>query len=58
MEIDGELTGTLPYEFGFSNGKLSVLVPPRIGHGKQIRISLADDAKVGGGLARWEFSSP
>ena len=44
MEIDGELTGTLPYEFGFSNGKLKVLVP-RIGHGKQIRISFADDAK-------------
>ncbi len=27
VEIDGELTGTLPYEFGFSNGKLKVLVP-------------------------------
>ena len=27
VEIDGELTGTLPYEFGFSNGKLEVLVP-------------------------------
>ena len=27
VEIDGELTGILPYEFGFSVGKLSVLVP-------------------------------
>lgn len=27
VEIDGELTGTLPYEFGFSIGKLRVLVP-------------------------------
>ncbi|HEY5744162.1 MAG TPA: diacylglycerol kinase family protein [Terrimicrobiaceae bacterium] len=27
VEIDGELTGTLPYEFGFSVGKLRVLVP-------------------------------
>jgi diacylglycerol kinase (ATP) len=27
VEIDGELSGTLPYEFGFSIGKLSVLVP-------------------------------
>jgi diacylglycerol kinase family enzyme len=27
VEIDGELTGTLPYEFGFSAGKLKVLVP-------------------------------
>jgi diacylglycerol kinase family enzyme len=27
VEIDGELTGTLPYEFGFSAGKLEVLVP-------------------------------
>jgi diacylglycerol kinase (ATP) len=30
VEIDGELTGTLPYEFGFSNGKLRVLVPPAL----------------------------
>ena len=30
VEIDGELTGTLPYEFGFSNGKLNVLVPPEL----------------------------
>lgn len=27
VEIDGELTGTLPYEFGFSRRKLKVLVP-------------------------------
>jgi diacylglycerol kinase (ATP) len=27
VEIDGELSGTLPYEFGFSIGKLNVLVP-------------------------------
>ena len=27
VEIDGELTGTLPYEFGFSISKLKVLVP-------------------------------
>jgi diacylglycerol kinase (ATP) len=27
VEIDGELSGTLPYEFGFSMGKLNVLVP-------------------------------
>ena len=27
VEIDGELSGTLPYEFGFSIGKLRVLVP-------------------------------
>ncbi len=27
VEIDGELTGTLPYEFGFSKRKLKVLVP-------------------------------
>jgi len=27
VEIDGELTGTLPYEFGFSISKLNVLVP-------------------------------
>jgi YegS/Rv2252/BmrU family lipid kinase len=27
VEIDGELSGTLPYEFGFSVGKLCVLVP-------------------------------
>jgi diacylglycerol kinase (ATP) len=30
VEIDGELTGTLPYEFGFSIGKLKVLVPRRL----------------------------
>ena len=30
VEIDGELTGTLPYEFGFSNGKLKVLVPSKL----------------------------
>jgi YegS/Rv2252/BmrU family lipid kinase len=27
VEIDGELTGALPYEFGFSSRKLRVLVP-------------------------------
>jgi diacylglycerol kinase (ATP) len=27
VELDGELTGTLPYEFGCSAGKLKVLVP-------------------------------
>ena len=30
VEIDGELIGSLPYEFGFSNGKLRVLVPPAL----------------------------
>ena len=30
VEIDGELSGTLPYEFGFSNGKLKVLVPSKL----------------------------
>ena len=28
VEVDGELTGALPYEFRFSSRKLSVLVPP------------------------------
>jgi diacylglycerol kinase family enzyme len=27
VEIDGELTGALPYEFGFSPRKLPVIVP-------------------------------
>ena len=27
MELDGELTGALPIELGFSKRKLSVLVP-------------------------------
>jgi diacylglycerol kinase (ATP) len=30
VEIDGELIGSLPYEFGFSNGRLRVLVPPAL----------------------------
>lgn len=30
VEIDGELSGTLPYEFGFSIGKLRVLVPRKL----------------------------
>jgi len=28
VEIDGELSGSLPYEFGFSSRKLRVLAPP------------------------------
>ena len=35
VEIDGELTGALPYEFGFSSRKLSVLAPaPALDTGK------------------------
>jgi diacylglycerol kinase (ATP) len=35
VEIDGELTGTLPYEFGFSIGKLNVLVPGTLDTGSK-----------------------
>jgi diacylglycerol kinase (ATP) len=35
VEIDGELTGTLPYEFGFSIGKLNVLVPRKLNEGNK-----------------------
>ena len=35
VEIDGELTGTLPYEFGFSIGKLNVLVPGKLDTGNK-----------------------
>ena len=35
VEIDGELTGTLPYEFGFSIGKLNVLVPRGLNEGNK-----------------------
>lgn len=35
VEIDGELTGTLPYEFGFSTGKLRVLVPRTLDRAKK-----------------------
>jgi YegS/Rv2252/BmrU family lipid kinase len=35
VEIDGELTGTLPYEFGFSISKLNVLVPRALNEGNK-----------------------
>ena len=35
VEIDGELTGTLPYEFGFSISKLNVLVPGTLDTGNK-----------------------
>lgn len=35
VEIDGELSGTLPYEFGFSIGKLNVLVPRTLDMGNK-----------------------
>jgi diacylglycerol kinase (ATP) len=35
VEIDGELTGTLPYEFGFSISKLNVLVPRTLNEGSK-----------------------